>query len=639
MMDLKNFNSVTPTDIWGAYRDSEAYLQNVGLFDNVPRFVDYYEGRQWPTPTARTKTLPRPTVNITKFISRNIKSGIVNVPVKIIFQAENKEDTRDLNAWHEYIEGELKMRSVDRRNVLSGVKKGTYVYHYYWDNNKKGKDASITGGVNVETIDMLNLRVANPKETDEQKQKWIMIISRVELDTVKEIAEDPKNVLPDSLESAYQEEEQQGTEYVTVVTLYFRVNGQVYFLKATKDAIIQKARMLKPDVEAALKEIHGAVDPADAPIPEGEKKETEAYDKFDTYPVVVGVFEDRENSIYGIGAVEEMLENQNIINRDLAYYIKARRDMSLGGWMKKKGALAEGQSITNSPDQVLTDNTPGNSWGIKRLDVGNIPNDNLNFSSLFLDMIRTVTGTTEVMSGEVLGKNMSGAAISLLQGQAQIPLEDYRSAFWTVKEKQAQVLLNFYRFYYNKQTFKTKRREEGKVQDVEVEFDPSKVRGQKFDVIAVAGQGAAYNELTTVTALDKMMEKGVITPKFYITAMPDKVLGNKDDLLDFLNEQEQGQMAQLMAQNQQMQQQLIQAAEVIAKQTESVNQASQLVNENNRLNQLILKMATEFQTIMQQAENTIKTMGLQAQKYQEDATLFAQEYAKTQGGIKNEKVT
>ncbi len=629
-----DFNSITATDIWGEYNDSQSYLENTGLFTNIPTFVRYFEGKQWPRATEKTKNLPRPVVNIIKFISRNIKSGIVNTPVKVIFTAEDGQQTSHLNDWHEYIEGELKMRTIDRKAVTQGVKKGTYVYHYYWDNNKRGKDALTPGGVNVEIIDVLSFRVANPRETDEQKQKWIMIISRVELDAVREMARmsgtNPDNILADESDSAYQEEEQDGTDYVTVITKYYKVNGEVYFMKSTKDVIFQTATKLQPNVKAELEKIQGTKpDAQETSLPEGEMQDNPTNeDIFDMYPVVVGNIEERENSIYGIGLVEDMIENQNIINRDLAYYQKARRDMALGGWMKKKGALDQGQSITNSPDQVITDNTPGDSWGIAKLPAGNIPSDNLNFVDLFVNMIRTVTGATEVMSGEVLGKNMSGAAIAQLQSQAQLPLEDYRQRFWSVKEKQALVLMCFYKFFYSETSFNVKRKTGTKDEIEPVTFSPNEIKGKKFDVIATAGQGSQYNELSTISALDNLLAKSVITPKFYIQALPEKVLGNKEDLLKYFEEMEQGQIAQITQQNETMKNQLVQAAEMLSKQDETIKKAAQLVTENKRLNEQILTMATEYMQTLTAAKVAIEKVGQEATTAKGDAALFAQELQK-----------
>jgi len=617
--------------IWGEYSNGRAYLQTIGLLQGIPKFVDYYEGRQWPKATEATKNLPRPVVNITKFISRNIKSGVLNTPVKVIFTAEDGSDTKILNDWHEYMEAELKMPEVDRKAFSSGVKKGTYIYHYYWDNDKQGKDAKHPGGLNVERIDTLNFIVSNPLEEDEQKQKWIIIPSREELDAVKEKViqngGDPDIIMADQSESPYMEEEQQGTQYVTVLTRYFRHEGEVYVIKSTRGAIIHDAKPIKPDIQKALKDIKGIKneDEANTGLASTAQETTkDSEDKFNLYPIVVGVFEERENSIYGIGLVEDMIENQNIINRDLAYYQKARRDMALGGWMKKRGALAEGESITNAPDQVITDNSAGSDWGIKRLDVGNIPSDNLNFVDMFVGLIRTTTGATEVMSGEVLGKNMSGAAIAQLQTQAQQPLEDYRQRFWYTKQKQALVMFQFYKFYYEPTEFYVKKKKE----TIKQQFDPNQLYGKKFDVIATAGQGAMYSELSTIQTLDSILQSKVlenpIVAKTYINMLPEKVLGGyKDDIIEMLNEQEQSRIATLARDNENMKQQLLQAAEIISGQDEIVKKGAQMNQEIKRLNELIISMSTEYITAMQQASQVIEQSKLEVDAAKQDATLFA----------------
>lgn len=647
-MNIKNYKDLTAQDILQAYQDTGNYLQAAGFTNNIPKYVDYFEGRQWPAPTEATKNLPRPRLNIIKFISRNIRSGIVNSPVKIMFTAENGEDTQHLNDFHEYIMDELKMKHIDRRAVGSGVKKGTYIYHFYWDASKKGKDAQTPGGVDVELIDMLDFRVANPRETDEQKQQWILIPSRREVEAIKELAIaqgiDPDLIQSDQSDSAYHELEQDGIDYVTVFTLYFRIDGQVYFMKSTKDVIFQEPKALMPDVRAAMdmiKDKETNADQAQIALPDSEEV-NDLDEKFDTYPIVLGVIDERENSIYGIGLVEEMIENQDAINRSIAYFHKARRDMALGGWMIKENALGEGEMIDNSPDQVITDKTPIGNWGIQRLPSGDIPKDDLTFVDMFLSQLRTVTGATEVMSGEVLGKNMSGAAIAQLQSQAQQPLEDYRQRFWNVKEKQALVLMNFYRFFYDVTNFTVKRRTAKGMQPETVTFDPKQIRGKKFDVVATAGQGAMYSELSTIQTLENILTSKVLEnpmiAKTYIMMLPDKVLGGyKDDMIQYLEEQEKGQMAQLLMSNQKMQQQLTQAAEVIAQQTEAVNNAATLVNENKRLNELILKMSAEYLATMQQAQAAIQQLGQEAATAKNDATTFAQELVKYMPGFNQGK--
>ena len=108
----------------------------------------------------------------------------------------------------------------------------------------------------------------------------------------------------------------------------------------------------------------------------------------------------------------------------LAFFEKARRDTALGGWVVRPDAL-NGQLITNAPDQVITDHSVAGD-GVKKLPVNNIPNDSLVYTETIVELTRMMSGATEVMAGEVLGKNMSGAAIAQLQSQAEKPIEELR---------------------------------------------------------------------------------------------------------------------------------------------------------------------------------------------------------------------
>jgi hypothetical protein len=243
---------------------------------------------------------------------------------------------------------------------------------------------------------------------------------------------------------------------------------------------------------------------------------------------------------------------------------------------------------------------------------------------MFVGLIRTTTGATEVMSGEVLGKNMSGAAIAQLQTQAQQPLEDYRQRFWYTKQKQALVMFQFYKFYYEPTEFYVKKKKE----TIKQQFDPNQLFGKKFDVIATAGQGAMYSELSTIQTLDSILQSKVlenpIVAKTYINMLPEKVLGGyKDDIIEMLNEQEQSQIATLARDNENMKQQLLQAAEIISGQDEIVKKGAQMNQEIKRLNELIISMSTEYITAMQQASQVIEQSKLEVDAAKQDATLFA----------------
>ena len=110
------------------------------------------------------------------------------------------------------------------------------------------------------------------------------------------------------------------------------------------------------------------------------------------------------------------------------------QDNSWPKMIQKIGALAN-QSITNEPGQILTDYTKGSGWGVKYLDTPSFNVQALTLTNSILDITRTVTGSTEVVTGEVLGANMAASAIIALQNQAKKPIEMYQRKFARILER------------------------------------------------------------------------------------------------------------------------------------------------------------------------------------------------------------
>ncbi|MGE4321219.1 MAG: hypothetical protein AB7E61_07205 [Acholeplasmataceae bacterium] len=616
----------TATAIYGEYTNGKSYLTTMGLDTIIPKCVRYYEGKQWPTTVSGTEKLPRPVINFSKFVSRNKKSNVVNAPVKIVYKAEDGQSTDDLNAFLEYIFDELKIKSVDKRALSDGVKKGTYVYHFYWDNSKEGKNGVTTGGVNVELIEPLNVFFANPNEIDEQKQKWIIIATREELDAVKQMANNDLQISEDTLDSSYNEIEQEGTKYVTLLTKYFKVDGEVYFMKATKDYIVQEATPLN----FRKRTTSDKPDEADTATASKPTNKIENPHKFNLYPIVVGNWEERDKSIYGISEVEEQLPNQDLINRSFAYQGNALRTQGLDGWIVKPGALKS--EITNSPGEIITDHLPPGQKGIEKKPVNNIPSDNMNFANILMDNLRTVTGATEVMSGETISGNMSGTAIAALQAQSLQPMEEYKQRFWAVKEKQALVLMCFFRFFYDQTDFQTDEIVQDKNdpnvytnQKVKKTFKPEDTYGHKYDVVAIAGQGTAYSELSELSIYQQLLEKGAISVDEFIELAPDKLLPNKAELIKKRKLASQQQVVILSQQVQKQKEQLLQAAQVITEQSKVIDDAKTIVNDNNNLRASLLEIQSKFIEAMATADEMIKQKDAERGQILSEASKFAEE--------------
>lgn len=553
----------------------QRYQGEMGFTKKFPQYVNFYEGRQWPAVTKETKSLPRPVLNITKMICRNKRAAILSVPTRIVYHAESFDEGGQMalsfNRFADYIQKEMRLGAADKLAVHDAVVKGSYFYHFYWDASAEGLDANTQGALRVEVIEPLKIGFANPAERDEQKQDWILLISRERVSRVKEMAD--KNVDRDRIVSderladGYTVVEQGKDELCTVITRYFRKNGEVYFERATKSVLLNAPRPLTPPVARVKEEMASAdalglavEEPFDMPARRAR-----------LYPIVAGSYEPREGSIFGIGEVEGIINNQKAINQHVAMSLYDAEQSAWSKWVVDPRAL-NGQRITNDPGQVLTDySKTGN--GIRRLTPQALLSRPMELVESLVGLTRATTGATEVMTGEAIGANMSGAAIAQLQSQAQQPVEELRERFWDVKRRQGEVLAQFFRLCYYEEPYvfeetasqndalptamsQSDAASAAMPQISESSFTGSDFDGMRFDVTVEAVRGSKSSNAGDINLLDTLLARGAIDVDTYLSVYPDDAISNKTALREAIAGARGSEVQSLRAQNGQLQQQL-----------------------------------------------------------------------------------
>ncbi len=643
---MRNEKEISTTKLWEDYQNGLSYQASLGLSKDVPQFVRFFEGKQWPRATENTKNLPRPVFNIIKMICRSKTSAILSTPVRLVYEAENSSvNTKKFNHFAAYIQKEMGQDAADKEGVTDGVKKGTYFYHYYWDSEANGKDGIREGALRVEVIDVLNMFFANPTERDEQKQKWILIVSREEVNSLRAKCDkdiDKDDIIPDEHEDSYGTPEQEGDKLCTVLTRYFRRGGEVYFEKATKSVVINKPRALAPDIKKVKKALGFSDEYEDSPnngLPDGDEGENlqQGKAKAPLYPVVVGNYEKREKSIYGIGEVEGLIPNQKAINFNIAMSLLNAQEVAWGKYVVLPGAL-KGQRITNEPGQVLT-NYSGQSDGIKKMTEQPLHGEPQKLAESIMQLTRSVTGASEIMTGEVISSNMSGAAIAQLQAQATQPIEELKNAFWLVKIKQGKVLAQFFKLYYSGKEFTykeslPKQGQGGITKEVSVTevFNGLEFADVDFDVTVEAVSGTKSSAAGDINALDNLLATGKITLKTYLKAYPDDALSNKRELLELIEAEEQNQLTQLTTELEQMRGQIAEYERLVASQQKAVDGVTALMDENTRLKERMAKIYLEAKSKIEAANLQIEQGNAKIAETTADATKLAQYVAAGMGG-------
>lgn len=566
--------------IWNDWQKGLEYQKKLNLKETCEQCVDFYEGRQWPSVTERTKNMPRPVINIVKFIVNGKKANILSSKISMVYKPLVYDETQaetatsgasSFTSFAKHINKEIKQEDLDNQAILDGLKKGTYIYHYFWDTEKKTGMAKFDGGLNGQIIDCLSVVFANPKQKDEQKQKWIIIQSRENVQTLKKIAEKhgvSKTEIElikadDDTEKTYDGEEQDVEEYATVLTRYFRKNGEVYYTKSTQHMIVQEETPLTPDASKVKLELNDEGKTNEDEEDVGQDKPTVEPFKMTFYPIIVDAYEEREKSIFGIGEVEQLITTQKSINFNYAMMQMASQNMGFPKVLIHPGAL-NGKEITNRPGEVITDYSPGFN-GIKYLNPPAFSSTPLMIADKLLEITRTVTGATEVANGEVLGKNMSGSAIVALQTQAKVPIEDMQKRFWRTHEKIARVWEQFFKAYYN---FDVNYVVENDGNQEITKFNGSMYQNVDFETTIDVGPGSAYSESLSINLLEQALQRGDITFDDYIELYPETAMPFKAQMKEIRKKvMLPPEISQKIAQNPQLMQyvmQIIQQAETPA---------------------------------------------------------------------------
>lgn len=625
----------TVEKIWEWYRDAVAYQTSIGLNKTIPECVRFYEGDQWPAPTAATKHFPRPVINIIEMNCNNKKSQVLSSPVKIVYESEqHKQNTDKFNHFAEYQQGRLRQDDLNNKAILDGIIKGSYCSYFYWDDSIIGLDGLKEGDIAEQVVDPANVLFANPNEKDEQKQDWIMIVSRENVERIKQIADkgvDMNKISADDNESIYDETESDTTKLVTVITRFFRVDGEVYYERATKEVVFNKARPFTPNVEKYKNLLAGKPDTEE---PEKQENQFLRKRKATLYPIVFSSWKERDKSIYGRGEVEIMIPNQKAINWTLGLQILVAQNEGMSPVIVRPNAL-KGQRITNEPGQILTDYS-NTQDGIKFPQKPSMSQASINLVDKLADLTRAATGSSEVMSGEVISAGMSGAAIAQLQSQALKPIEDLQRGYWRHMEKIGEVLEQFFRFFYKNKAFQYKDKENNIHQEV---FDSQEFENEHFDVVAEAVAGTLMSDVSNINLLDGLFAKGAISTETYLKCYPENAIMNRQKLLEHIAEEHNQQVVVLNQQLQQIQAQLQEAMKQLEENEKAIDQSDNVVNENRTLKKQILALQTEYAEKIARGNQILNGIVGKAREYYSDAQSMASEVAKARGIVKEPQNT
>jgi len=589
------------TKLWKEYQDGISYQTATDMRNKIPLFVRFYEGKQWAESTEDTKNLPRPVINEIKMIVRSKKASILSYESKITYRSYDDSDMEKFNHFADYQSKKMNLDKLESKATQDAAIKGNWIIHFFWNKDLISNIGKISGGIDAEVIDPLHIFVSNPNEANIQKQESIIISSREPLKSVLKRC-DPSlgsDIKADSEENnAYGITEQESTSLVTVLTRYFRKGKEVFCEIGTRTGMVRKEFLITPDINKALQTIQG-----EAFTPE-EKKYVATL-----YPIAFEQYEPKEGSIYGIGEVEGLIMNQKSINFTLAMSLLNIQNNAWGKYITVPGALK--QKITNKPGEVLTDYS-GTGNGIRKMTEQGLQTYPLTLIDSIVNLNRSMTGATEVMTGETVSSSMSGAAISALQNQAQAPIAELRDSFWNFKEQIGAILVQFYKLYYTDISFAYKDTNNNVVNDT---FSSRDYEDKDIETAVEVISGSKASTAGNIAMLETLLRVGAIDSKAFVSLYPEDAISNKSSLIEELNKSEENKQSslsatnnQLSAENTQYKAYIEQLAKTLESYKSTIQNVQTIVNKNESLEKDIAELkATYIERIKQANSEIIKS--------------------------------
>lgn len=602
------------SEVWKQYEDNQQYKVLKGYKDNIGVAVDYMEGRHWKKPTDANANLPRVIVNIVELITNNRISNVISTPITIKYDCfEEPSAAQALTEFNKFTEQKIKLAEIKEEAVERGAIESCSFVHFYWDENAVGLRGNKIGQVQPELIDIENLSVANPRETNMQKQDYIIISKRISVKEAKEQCENKSKldliVSDNETERGYiEDQDQEGEDLCTILIKYFKENNEVYFEKYTKTVVLQSKTPLNRYVLAKNIKFDDEVYEKEAP--EDDKLNSWTF-RAQKYPVAIYVYKKRKNCIYGRNEIDPLIYNQKVINFNYAMMSKSVEDNAWGRWIVKEEAVDD-LDITNDPSRVIIDKYRGAGDGVKLETKQPFAAQSITLNNDIISNTRSVTGSTEVMTGEVMGSNQSGTSIAYLQQQAQVPLSKLIKQYRYFCEQIAEILMQFYIIYYDETEYALE--EDNKISEVKV-FNGKDYLNKYFTVTVEAGTGQQWTELSDINMLEYLLQAQAITIEEFIKLYPDNLLSKKNEILRVL--ESKNNVAALNEMLKQQQQQLEKASQVIAQQNEVTSKASNIINENKRLQEQLINLQAEY-------AQKIEEQNMMIDKYSGDAKMLLQ---------------
>lgn len=494
---------MTVEEIWEKYQKGLTYKRSIGLFERVKTNENFFVGRQWEG--LKVKTLDPLIFNVLRRVVNLFISMLVSDDVAVSAEPFRQDEAGALTqkvldrSFQEIIE-RAKIKVKNRYMLRNACVDGDGCFYLHFDPEIE-TGQGVKGDIEAEVLDNTNVFFGNSSSDDVQRQPYIILSMRRDVEEVRREAE--KNGVPASERERIRpdaEEEPEGMaddNRVTVLLYLEKKDGVVYASKTAARCMVMPER-------------------------------TTGYR---LYPVAYMSWERVKNCCHGSSPLTEAIPNQIAINKLYSMYVQCVKHVAFPKII---------YDMTRFPKGYSSD--VGKAIGIR----GN-PNDAILAAFRAPDISGQVMGvlkqmmkdTMELMGasdaalGNVRPDNTS--AIVTVQKATIAPLELVKMEFYRFVEDYVRIFAELMSVHYGVRSVSIED-ENGEMETVR--FDFSKLRDTGLRLNVEVGSSAYWSETMQTVTNDNLLDRGIITdPLLYVENIPDNQIRGKTRLLRALREQ------------------------------------------------------------------------------------------------------
>ena len=487
--------------------NSLKYKENLGLAKKWAENENFRLGDQWAPATEKTKNFPRPVLNFCNYIVEHKTASIQAENVKMVFTSHGDQELG--TDFTQFADNEYERMKIDDLNLEvldDAAVKGVGIAYYYIE-------PSVTGQVKLqrEIIDPVNFHCSNPKEVDVQKQAWNIVVQRLPLEDVLDIAEAngievdltaDKEVL--GSEYANKDVDIDGIEKVNLINLFYRdrKTQQIHLVKAVGNKLVSQ------DLNLDIKK----------------------------YPFATMQWSNKTEDFYSKAELDFIKANQRQVNTLMGLQLMNQQLSGFPKMWTKKGSLNP-NSVKGVMGEILVDNsqTPGLNFGW--LQPAPLDSMATSLQDNLINHTKALNGAHDSDTGAARADNAT--AIMLLQKQSATSLGKLKRKYYQYIEDTANIWLEFFCNYYIMDRQYTYTDNRG--QEVVAVFNASDIDTDSLNVKVDIGVSSQWSEEFSLNSLDKFLQMGLIDFKTYLKYIPSNVVPFKESLLKDMQQQEEAQ--------------------------------------------------------------------------------------------------